>query len=159
MDRVKFESRVHLLFFVLGLLGFLFCTLLFTGCCGTPRYIAQDRLIPVIPDPIHDTLYFTNNKVDTIIIKDTSGAWIAYKVSPAGDTTGKAKVYPKAKVVILDYKPEMQKVMVHDTIPIPKPEIKEVEKPYPSISKVGWISLGLVIGGFLCSGIYLYIKR
>lgn len=160
INRTKLESAIYTAIVVVCALVFFFC-LMALGGCKAPESMIKDRTFDITPKPIQDTLY--NSKLDTNLandssaIMDTSGSWTAYKITPSGDTTGKAKVYPKAKKIELSYKPEAQKITVHDTIPVyrPKPEIKEVVKPFPLLSKIGLVALGFIAGIVA----YIFIKQ
>lgn len=149
MDRLKTENVIYTSMVFLCILFAMFCAIALTGCCGTtPQYLIKDRVITVKTPEIHDTLFAT--------IKDTlkadSAYWDAYKITDTGDTTLKARIYPKQYKAVLDVKPKFQNVAVKDSIPIPKPEIKEIEKTYPLISKIGWIALGACIGVLIMIG-------
>lgn len=115
--------------------------LLLNGCCAPPQALIKDKLITVTPDPISDTL---------MIIQPNSGitdSILAYKFDK-GDTSISVKVYPKQGRAVIKAKVPEQIINIKDTIWTTKPVIKTVqtEKPYPLISKIGWITIGIIIG-------------
>lgn len=116
--------------------------LLLNGCCAPPQAVIKDKLITITPEPISDTL---------MIIQPNSGitdSLLAYKFNSLGDTSISVKVYPKQGRAVIKAKVPAQTINIKDTIWTTKPVIKTIqtEKPYPLISKIGFITIGILIG-------------
>jgi hypothetical protein len=117
--------------------------LIFSGCSAAPRAVIKDRIITITPAAIHDTITIAKTdsaKMDSVME--------AYKITEKGDTTIRIKVYPKKKQAVIEAKFPSQDIPVKDTIQVPKLAIKtvEIEKPYPILSKIGWLTIGVIIG-------------
>jgi hypothetical protein len=159
MNFINGYKRSAILFILM-----IFLSVCFWGCGSTPQNLVRDRAVTVTTPGIHDTLY---GKVDTntniLGLADTNNIielpWTAYRITDKGDTSAKATVYPKLRKIALDTKPLAQIITIRDTVPVPKPAIKEIIKPYPILSKIGLIGIGAGTGVMLAILGRMYFKK
>jgi len=161
----KRTAKIAILFTIM-----IFLSVCIFGCGATPQALIKDRALTVTTPGIHDTLYghVDTNRTDILYRADTNNItnvnpnelpWTAYSITSKGDTSAKATVFPKLRKIALDTKPLTHTIVVRDTVPVPKPVIKEIIKPYPILSKIGLIGIGAGTGVMLAIIGRMYLKK